>query len=73
MLANVNWGFVIVMTIVSMLLGMIWYGPLFGRLYGKYLGMTPEKMNDPEYMKEQEKGILPLMIGELVTRFVFFI
>lgn len=73
MLTNVNWWFVIVMTIVSMLLGMIWYGPLFGRLYGKYLWMTEEQMSDPTCMEDRNSKMMPLMFWELVSRFVFFI
>ena len=40
--------------IASMILGFIWYGPLFGRTWMKIIGVNP---NDKEAQKEMGKGM----------------
>ncbi len=37
------WG-VLIAAVVSILLGMLWYGPLFGKKWMSLVGMTPEIM-----------------------------
>ena len=43
---SVNYWAILVCAIVSMVIGSIWYGPLFGKMFMKEMGMdqwTPEK------------------------------
>jgi hypothetical protein len=35
---------VLVAAIVATVVGMVWYGPLFGKEWSKMIGLTPEKM-----------------------------
>ncbi len=53
---DVNILAVIVCGIISMVIGAIWYGPLFGKKWMAIIGVTPKMMNDPA-CKEQQKGM----------------
>lgn len=39
-----NWYAVGVAALIYMSIGMVWYGPLFGKYWMKLLGLTPESM-----------------------------
>lgn len=52
----VNYLAVLVCAIMSMVLGMIWYGPLFGRKWMEVIGLDPALMDDKEKRKEMSKG-----------------
>ena len=41
---DVNWLAVIVCAVLSMVIGFIWYGPLFGKPWGTITGWTSEKV-----------------------------
>ena len=41
---DVNWWAVIVCAAISMVIGFIWYGPLFGKPWGTITGWTNEKV-----------------------------
>lgn len=57
---NVNLIGVLVAGFVSMIIGSIWYGPLFGKEWMKLSGMTLKKIK-----AAQKKG----MTGEMITAF----
>ena len=40
----INYGAVIATTIISFVLGFLWYGPIFGKQWTALMGITPEKM-----------------------------
>jgi len=42
---SVNWLAVLLGTVVSMALGALWYGPLFGQLWLKLIGKTEEELD----------------------------
>jgi uncharacterized membrane protein YpjA len=42
---DVNWWAVLVCAILSMVIGFIWYGPLFGKPWGNITGWTNEKVS----------------------------
>ena len=44
LLGELNWGAVIVATIVPFVLGYLWYGPLFGKAWMAASGVTKESM-----------------------------
>jgi hypothetical protein len=52
-LAPVNWLGVVVGMVVSMILGMLWYGPLFGKTWLAMIGKRAEEIeSDPvDYLK----------------------
>jgi hypothetical protein len=43
-LGDVNWLAVVVCAVLSMVIGFIWYGPLFSKPWGKMTGWTSEKV-----------------------------
>lgn len=42
--ASVNWLAVLLGTVLSMALGALWYGPLFGKLWLKLIGKTEDEL-----------------------------
>ena len=47
---SVNWLAVIVGTVVSMALGTLWYGPLFGKTWLRLIGKSPEEIESEPTM-----------------------
>jgi len=43
-MADVNWLAVVVATVATFVLGGLWYGPLFGKLWMRASGMTEEEL-----------------------------
>ena len=41
----VNWVAVLIVVVFSMVLGMIWYGPIFGKLWLKLIGKTADEVS----------------------------
>jgi hypothetical protein len=66
---DVNWVAILGAGIVSMILGFIWYGPLFGKQWMKLTGLTKK---DAEKAKKKGMGktMLAGFIATLVTAFV---
>ena len=63
--ANAHRWFVVLMTIISLVLGMFWYGPfLFGKLYQQWMWLTKSNMK-PDMT-------LPL-IGETISKILYFV
>ena len=50
MLSQINFWAVLVAALASFIVGWLWYGPLFGKLWMKLNGFTPEKLRE-------EKGL----------------
>ena len=55
----INYWAILVLGIVSMALGALWYGPLFGKKWMEIIGVNK---NDLEARKEMEKGVWKLYI-----------
>ncbi len=49
---SINYFAIVVGAVLSMVIGTIWYGPLFGRKWGEIVGVD---MNDVEAMKKMQK------------------
>ena len=47
---SVNWLAVLVGTVLSMALGALWYGPLFGQYWLKLIGKTEEELESNPIM-----------------------
>jgi hypothetical protein len=69
---ELNYGAIIVATVVQFIVGAIWYMPLFGKLWGEIHGFNTLT---PEEQKAAQKHMLPLLALQLlltlVTSFVF--
>jgi len=48
----INYIAVVVAAVVNMVLGFVWFGPLFGKQWMTLMGMTPEKMNEMKTSSE---------------------
>lgn len=54
----------------SMIIGVIWYGPLFGKKWGKVIGMpTSENLSKAE-MIAMQKGLIPTYLTNFAALFV---
>lgn len=61
----INWWAVIVCGVFSMVLGMLWYGPmLFGKMWGRIIGMTTPQ--NPEEMKAMQKQVMPYYVLQFI-------
>jgi len=50
----INYWAVLICAVLSMVIGYVWYGPLFGRKWMKIVGVTPA---DIEARKQMQKGV----------------
>ncbi|MBF8280280.1 MAG: hypothetical protein HW383_53 [Candidatus Magasanikbacteria bacterium] len=65
----INWLAVAVSAVAMVIVGAIWYAPLFfGRLWMKYVGVTAEMMKEKK--KDAWKGYVGMLISALVTSYV---
>src|SRR4051812_21622205 len=67
----VNYLAVLACGVVSMVIGFLWYGPLFGKPWSELMGwgsMTPEKM--AEMQKKARPGYAITFLASLVLAFV---
>lgn len=63
----INYWAVLVCGVLSMVLGAIWYGPLFGRKWAQIIGANPD---DLKACKEMQKRAMPLYVAQfLLTLF----
>ena len=65
---NVNWVAIFVAAIISMVVGSVWYGPLFGKRWMKLISFTKEEMEKGK--KDMPKTYGMMFVGSLVTSFV---
>jgi len=67
--AAVNWLAVLVGTILSMALGALWYGPLFGVLWLNLIGKTEEELEaDPmDYLKTALAAFIGMLALNMVV------
>lgn len=63
MFADLNWLAIIACTVFSMVLGFIWYGPLFSKRWMELVGIKKEDVN----AKDAMKGNLISVIGSFIA------
>ncbi len=66
----INYLAVIVAAVANMVLGFLWYGPLFGKQWMALMGMTKEKMDAEKAKGGMWKVYLLAFIGSLVMAFI---
>src|SRR5262245_51700624 len=67
----VNYLAVLASAVAMMVLGFLWYGPLFGKTWSRLMGwgeMTPEKM--AEMQKKARPGYAITFVGALLMAYV---
>lgn len=68
---QINYFAVIVCAVLSMGLGFVWYGPLFGKKWMEIIGATE---GDAEKRKEMQKRVMPLYAVQfLLTLFQIWV
>ncbi|KND50415.1 MAG: hypothetical protein AB202_02050 [Parcubacteria bacterium C7867-007] len=60
--------------ILGVVLGMLWYGPIFGKTWMKEMGVTPEEVaafrSDKKKMNEMNRNYVIVAISSFVLAFV---
>ena len=64
---NVNFLAVIACAVISMIVGSIWYGPMFGKRWMRLVGFTKEELEKGK--KDMPKTYGMMFVGSLVTSF----
>ena len=64
-----NYIAIIVAVIASIVIGFLWYGPVFGKLWMNLMGFTKKDI-DSAKKKEMGKSYFFMIIGTLVTAYV---
>lgn len=65
----VNYFAVLVAALASMVIGSLWYGPLFGKQWMALSGMNPSQLDEAK-KKGMAKSYILMFIGSLVMAFV---
>ncbi len=60
---------VLVVAVVFFIIGFIWHGPLFGKIWARAMGMDMNSMT-PEQKKEMQKKMWPAYILQLILSIV---
>jgi hypothetical protein len=72
-LVHINYWAVLVCGVASMVLGFIWYGPLFGKAWMKSIGINPHTISKEQIKKMQSEarpGYIAMFVGSLVMAFI---
>lgn len=67
---DVNFWAVLVVGIVSMIIGFLWYGPVFGKKWMSMMGYTQEHINEAKAKGGMGKSYIIAFIGALITAYV---
>ena len=65
----INYLTVVAAAVVSMVLGFLWYGPFFGKLWLKLMNFTPEKMASAR-AQGMGKSYALMTLGSLVMSYI---
>lgn len=66
----VNWTAVLAAAADCMVLGSLWYGPLFGKAWMKSMGWDPNQPMTPEKKKAGNKAMMWMVPVSLLTAYV---
>src|SRR3989344_3042591 len=61
---SINWLAVLIAAVVNMIVGSLWYGPIFGRAWKRMMGLTDESM------KSMRLSAMQAMAGGFITAIV---
>lgn len=74
-LVHVNYLGVLLCAIASMVIGFLWYGPLFGKPWMKMVGLTKEKMEKSKDSMGMTYGVMflsSLLMAYVLAHFVWY-
>ncbi len=66
---SINYGAVIAAAVSNMILGFLWYGPLFGKTWIKWIKLTSKEMEEAK-KRGMGKTYAMSLVGALVMAFV---
>ncbi len=66
----INYWAVLVAALTCMVLGSLWYGPLFGKIWMKSMGWNPNEPITPEKKKEGNKAMAWMVPVSLLMAYV---
>ena len=69
-LVPINFFAVLICGVLNMIIGFLWYGPLFGKKWEKLIGFTPEKRAKAK--EGMKKTYFAMFISSLVTAYTLF-
>lgn len=67
---NINFPIVLLAALVPMVIGFLWYGPLFGKAWMKASGMTPEMAREASMVKVFGFSFLFCVMVSFVLQFL---
>ena len=65
---HINMMAVLIAVVANFILGWLWYGPLFGKIWGKEMGMDPNQRPPASAMM---RGMIIMIIGNFLMAYVF--
>jgi hypothetical protein len=65
----INYLAIIAAAVVSMVVGFLWYGPLFGKKWSEAAGFTPERMAEAK-QKDMSSSYALMFVGALIMNYV---
>ena len=68
-IVNVNCWAVLASAVASMVIGSVWYGPLFGKVYVRAMGMDKKS---PEEQAAMKKGMIWSYVGQFLASLLMF-
>ncbi len=69
---DINFWAVLVAGLASMVTGFIWYGPVFGKIWGREMGFDKLTQDQTENMrKEAQPNYIQQLVGAILMAFVF--
>ncbi len=67
---EINYLAILVVAILNMILGSIWFGPLFGKVWMREANITPPAVMDEKVKKGMIKSYSLMFIGSLVMAYI---
>ncbi len=69
MAIDINWWALLVTTVISIISGFLWFGPVFGKAWMKSMGMEMPTEITPEMKKQMNKSYAIVALGALIMNF----
>lgn len=66
----INWWALLVTTVISFVLGFLWFGPVFGKIWMQTVGHTMPETMTPEMKRGMIIGYIWVIITSFLTNFV---